>query len=80
MLNNNKRFSISPKMLKYLRDSTNKFLEKYLNKYSTNKYNTNVLILKDKRPSHIVLLPFVSFISFLAGYIAGYNLKLLVSK
>lgn len=63
MLNYNKRFSVSPEMLKYIRDSTNKSLEKYLN-----KYNINALDLKDRKPSCIMLLPFVSFISFLAGY------------
>lgn len=63
MLNYNKRFSISPEMSKYIRDSTNKSLEKYLN-----KYNINVLALKDSKPNCIVLLPFVSLISFLVGY------------
>jgi hypothetical protein len=63
MLNYNKRLSISSEMLKYIRESTNKSLEKYLT-----KYNINALELKDRTPNCIILLPFVSLISFLAGY------------
>jgi len=63
MFYSKKHFLISPEMSKYIRDSTNKSLEKYLN-----KYNINAKILKDKPINCVVLLPFVSFISFLAGY------------
>ena len=63
MFSTKKHFSISPEMPKYIRDSTNKSLEKYLN-----KYNVNAQMLKDKPPTCIILLPFVSLISFLAGY------------
>lgn len=63
MFRSNRSFLISPEMSNYIKDSTNKSLEKYLN-----KYNINTLFPKDEPPNCIVLLPFVSFISFLAGY------------
>lgn len=63
MLNYNNRFLISPKMLKYIRDSTNESLKKYLN-----KYDMNTLVLQDNIPNCIRLIPFVSLVSFLAGY------------
>lgn len=68
MFSSKKHFLISPEMSKYIRDSTNKSLEKYL--------NVNAENLKDQPHNCIVLLPFVSFISFLAGY----NLNLFFTK
>lgn len=59
----NKRLLISAEMLKYIRDSTNKSLEKYLN-----KYNINALELNNRTPNCIILMPIVSLVSFLAGY------------
>ena len=63
MFRSNKPFLISPEILKYIKDSTNKSLEKCLN-----KYKINTLFPKDSLPNYNALLPFVSFISFLAGY------------
>jgi len=53
---------ISPEMSKYIRDTTNKSLEKYTNKPK--------FVIPDKKDPHgfFLLLPFVSLISFLAGY------------
>ena len=53
---------ISPEMSKYIRDTTNKSLEKYTNKPK--------FVIPDKKdpPDFFLLLPFVSLISFLAGY------------
>lgn len=70
MFSSNKRFLISPEMSKYIKDSTNKSLEKYIN-----KYKINTTLVKDISPNYIALLPFVSFISFLAGYNLNMFLK-----
>jgi hypothetical protein len=53
---------ISPEMSKYIKDTTNKSLEKYTNK--------SKFVIPDKKdpPNFFLLLPFVSLISFLAGY------------
>ena len=57
-----KRPLISPKISKYIRDSTNKSLEKYI-------YNFEFVIPDKTDPvDFFVLLQFVSLISFLAGY------------
>jgi hypothetical protein len=54
---------LSPEMSKYIRESTNKSIENYkINPYSL------VLFEKNDPPKFFALLPFVSFISFLAGY------------
>lgn len=66
-----RRFTISPEMSNYIRDSTNKSLEKYLNKYTI-----NANILKDKSPNYSGLLP----LAFLISFLAGYNLNLLFTK
>ena len=53
---------ISPEMSKYIKDITNKSLEKYTNNVK--------FVIPDKKelPNFFLLLPFVSLISFLAGY------------
>jgi len=91
MLCSEKQFLINPKMLKYIEESTNKSVENHINaqmlKYieeSTNKsvenhinkYNITAQILKNKPPNCMMFLPFVSLMSFLAGY----NLHLLFTK
>jgi hypothetical protein len=63
MFSVNKKFLISPEMAKYIRDSTNKSIEKHLDKYKINSQSN----INDVH-NLIGLLPFVSFISFLAGY------------
>ena len=57
-----KRPLISSEMSKYIKDSTNKSLEKYTNNFK--------FVISDKTDplSFFVLFPFVSLISFLAGY------------
>jgi len=58
---------ISPEMLRYIKESTNKSIEKYKNK---NNYNSKLVITKKDKPPNdfFILLPFVSIVSFLAGY------------
>jgi hypothetical protein len=53
---------ISSEMSKYIKDSTNKSLENYTNNFK--------FVIHDKTVplSFFVLFPFVSLISFLAGY------------
>ena len=53
---------ISSEMSKYIKDSTNKSLEKYTNNFK--------FVISDKTDplGFFVLFPFVSLISFLAGY------------
>ena len=65
------KYNINSQILKYIEDPTNKSVENRIN-----KYNINAQILKDKPPKCFILLPFVSLISFLAGY----NFNLLFSK
>jgi len=64
----NNRPMIKPEMSKYLRDLTNKSVD---NHFKT-PYFTRILLNKNKPPNNIVpyflLLPFVSLLSFLAGY------------
>jgi hypothetical protein len=58
---------INPELAKYIKDSTNKSIENFKNR---NKYST-YLITKENNPNPnegFMLLPFVSLISFLAGY------------
>jgi len=54
---------IDPELSKYIKESTNKSIEKYLNKSkilcTPNENNPNNIFL---------ILPFVSLVSFLAGY------------
>ena len=58
-------FTISPKMLKYIRESTNKSIEKYLDK---NYINTKSIEKKHNSSTFYSSWQLVSFISFLAGY------------
>jgi hypothetical protein len=53
--------AISPEMLKYIRDTTNKSIEKYKRPFS-------YINVGEDKPNLYSLLPFVSFVSFLAGY------------
>ncbi len=57
------RSLISPEMSKYINDTTNKSLEKYKNNIKLNIPNH-----KNDPPNFLFILPFVSLISFLAGY------------
>jgi hypothetical protein len=63
MFRSKKTFLITPEMSKYIKDSTNKSIKNYFN-----KYKINALLVKDISPNYIALLPIVSLISFLAGY------------
>lgn len=62
LLKNNVRI-INPEMSKYIKEQTNKSFEKLRNQYSITTYN--------KSPdlhNCCYILPFVSLLSFLAGY------------
>lgn len=61
MLAGTSKLTISPEMLKYIKDTTNKSIEKY-------KKQVSVISVNDDKPNFYNLLPFVSFVSFLAGY------------
>jgi hypothetical protein len=65
------KYNIDSQIIKYIEETTNKSVENHIN-----KYKINAQMLKDKPPNCIMLLPFVSLISFLAGY----NLNLLFTK
>jgi len=58
---------INPDMVKYIKDTTNKSMEKY------KKYKNNILTTSDTNDTHnyLSLLPFVSLFSFLVGYKLG---------
>jgi len=64
----NKRPMINPDLSKYLRDVTNKNIEKQFKTpdFSSEKITT-ISLPNDFRP-YFLLFPFVSLISFLAGY------------
>jgi hypothetical protein len=62
MLHLGSRQIISDKISKYIKDSTNKSLEKYKNNVK------NYIPYKNDSSDFFMLLPFVSLISFLAGY------------
>ncbi len=70
----NKKYSISPEMLRYINESTNKSLDKYTNKNKTTILSCkpfhfeNTQRCKGTLSNFIVLFPFISFVSFLAGY------------
>lgn len=70
MLARTSKLTISPEMLKYIRDATNKSIEKY-------KKQVSVINVNDDKPNIYNLLPFVSFVSFLAGYNFHYFIKVL---
>lgn len=63
----NKKYSISPEMLRYLNESTNKSLDKYIHNY-INNYKTTIPSFNDDPSTYIILFPCIFFISFLAGY------------
>ena len=58
----NRNNKINPKISIYIKEQTNKSLEKYTNNFK--------FVISDKTDplSFFVLFPFVSLISFLAGY------------
>jgi hypothetical protein len=73
MLNLNRNKFINPEMSKYIKEQTNKWLEKY----STPRNSIQGIRVSDlvkqtdmdpKFPNTYLILPFVSLISFLAGY------------
>lgn len=73
--NINSKYKVSPEMSKYIMDQTNKWLEKYKYKsFNTSQYDFNSSNLvkakhEDKNCHNCCfLLPFVSLLSFLAGY------------
>jgi hypothetical protein len=62
MLNLNKRL-VSTELANYIKEQTNKYLDKYSKKVHIEKNEYN-----QKENNIIFLLPFVSLFSFLAGY------------
>lgn len=58
---------INPDMAKYIKETTNKSMEKYKNNIN------NILTTSDTNDTHnyLSLLPFVSLFSFLVGYKLG---------
>jgi len=74
----NKRPMLRPELSKYLRDVTNKEIDKHFK----TPYYTRLLVNKNILPTDIVpyflLLPFVSLIFFLAGY-NYYKLKMITN-
>jgi hypothetical protein len=78
MLNLNRRQFINQETSKYIKEQTNKWLEKYSNPHNSIQYVrvSDLVKQKDmdpKLPNNYLILPFVSLISFLAGY-KFYNL------
>jgi hypothetical protein len=63
-----RRPSISPEISKYIKDTTNKSLEKYTNNVKFAIPDKMDPPDKKDPPDFFLLLPFVSLISFLAGY------------
>lgn len=65
-----KKQFVNPEMSKYIKEQTNKWLKNY----SNNSHYTRVSDLvkqtneDSKLPNNYLILPFVSLISFLAGY------------
>jgi hypothetical protein len=73
MLNLNRRQFINPEMSKYIKEQTNKWLEKYSKTHnSIQGIRVSDLVkqkyMDPKLPDLYIILPFVSLISFLAGY------------
>jgi len=70
---NRKQF-INPEMAQYIKDYTNKWTRNLTEKYSNNSSYTRVSDLvkpaneQPKLPNCFYIIPFVSLISFLAGY------------
>jgi hypothetical protein len=69
MFNFNTNKMINPEMAKYIREQTNKSLEKYLVKNTPSKlsptFSSDLVIYQ---PSCCIFLPFIICFSFLAGY------------
>ena len=57
-------FEVSPDMAEYIKQSTNKSLEKY----KQDKINTNKVIRIKEEEKNIFILAFVSIFSFCMGY------------
>ncbi len=70
----NNHLFVSNKMSTYIKDTTNKSLEKYKNKVrfviptTTTDLTNDSYLNKDYPLTFFTVLPFVSFMSFLAGY------------
>jgi len=74
---NNKEFKIKPEMSRYIKEQTNKWLEKF-DKSKSNESKTEFLnydLVKNPPENcncicekYIIMIPFVSFFSFLVGY------------
>lgn len=69
MLSFKQRLFVSPEMSKYISEQTNKSIQKY----SNNNFKRVFNLVKYKDVDSLIsnfyfVLPFVSFISFLAGY------------
>jgi hypothetical protein len=60
-------FEVCPDMADYIKQTTNKSLEKYEKNKKINLTNPLILLKDDKLPNTF-LLAFVSMLSFLAGY------------
>ena len=75
---------VEPKWSQCIRDSTNRYIQKYMRKHNTNQYNDineNLIFMTDdtntntntnnnnkNNNKHIMFFSFVSIFSFLAGY------------
>ena len=64
----NRRPMISPEISKYLRDTTNKSIEKHFKKPEFVREKHTTLALPKDVEHYFFIIPFVSLISFLAGY------------
>lgn len=68
----NRKQIINPEMSKYIKEQTNKWLKSFEEKHSNDSAYLRVSNLvkheEPKIPNNLLLIPFVSLISFLAGY------------
>lgn len=64
---------INPDMAKYIKETINKSMEKYINNKNNTNNTNNILTTSDTNETHnyLSLLPFVSLFSFLVGYKLG---------
>jgi len=71
----NRRPMISPEMSKYLRDTTNKFIEKNFKKPEFVREKHTILALPKDVEHYFFIIPFISLIPFvsLISFLAGYN-------
>ena len=73
----NKKYIISNEVSNYIKDTTNKSLEKYKNKTSFINPNTLTILTTNSNNNKVypstcfTVLPFVSLMAFLAGYKLG---------